>query len=81
MRVNAAAPAGTRTEEAHLLGMSDPLDAAHAVPYLASDESKTATGHILRIDSDVSIPDGESTPRRASHSPKSGTIWQNGKAL
>lgn len=71
VRVNAIAPAGTLTERVlarqgnagrtslkpgdHLLGMSDPLDVAYAVLYLASDESKTTTGHILRVDSGVSI--------------------------
>jgi NAD(P)-dependent dehydrogenase (short-subunit alcohol dehydrogenase family) len=71
VRVNAVAPAGTLTERVmarlsnpgrtsvkttdHLLGLSDPLDVAYAVLYLASDEAKTTTGHILRVDSGVSI--------------------------
>lgn len=71
IRVNAIAPAGTLTERVasrlastdrtslkpsdHLLGMSDPIDVAYAVLYLASDESKTTTGHVLAVDSGVSI--------------------------
>lgn len=71
VRVNAVAPAGTLTERVvarqantdrtsvkptdHLLGMSDPLDVAYAVLYLASDESKTTTGHVLKVDSGLSI--------------------------
>lgn len=71
VRVNAVAPAGTLTERVaarladtgrtslqasdHLLGLSDPKDVAFAVLYLASDEAKTTTGHVLRVDSGVSI--------------------------
>lgn len=71
VRVNAVAPAGTLTErvsarlanagrtslkiEDHLLGMSDPKDVAYAALYLASDEARTTTGHILSVDSGVSI--------------------------
>ena len=71
IRVSAVAPAGTLTERVaarmdnskrtslkasdHLLGLSDPLDVAQAVLYLASDESRTTTGHVLRVDSGVSI--------------------------
>lgn len=67
IRVNAVAAAGTTTErvlarikenaisqkvrDAHLLGFVDPMDVAHAVLYLASDESRTTTGHILAVDS------------------------------
>ena len=67
VRVNAVAAAGTTTErvlkrmegnaisqkvrDAHLLGFVDPVDVAHAVLYLASDESRTTTGHILPVDS------------------------------
>jgi NAD(P)-dependent dehydrogenase (short-subunit alcohol dehydrogenase family) len=71
VRVNAVAAAGTLTErvrkrveekrisaklaEAHLLGFVDPTDVAHAVLYLASDESRTTTGHILTVDSGLTI--------------------------
>lgn len=71
IRVNAIAPAGTLTERVaarlgnsdrtslkpsdHLLGMSDPIDVAYAVLYLASDGSRTTTGHVLAVDSGVSI--------------------------
>ena len=71
VRVNAVAPAGTMTErvmarqadpnrsslsdDAHLLGRSTPDDIAYAVLYLASDESPTTTGTVLRVDSGVSI--------------------------
>ena len=71
VRVNAVAAAGTTTErvrqriesgrisqklaDAHLLGFVDPADVAHAVLYLASDESRTTTGHILAVDSGLTI--------------------------
>lgn len=71
IRVNAVAPAGTLTERVlarqgqpgrtsvkptdHLLGLSDPMDVAYAVLYLASDEARTTTGHVLKVDSGVSI--------------------------
>ncbi len=71
VRVNAVAAGGTKTErvqkrieqngvskkvlDAHLLGLADPEDVAHAVLYLASDEAKSTTGHILAVDSGVSI--------------------------
>ena len=69
--VNAVAAAGTTTErvrkriaeggisqkvvDAHLLGFVDPIDIAYAVLYLASDESRTTTGHILVVDSGLTI--------------------------
>jgi NAD(P)-dependent dehydrogenase (short-subunit alcohol dehydrogenase family) len=71
IRVNAVAAAGTLTErvrkrvdenlisqkviDAHLLGFVDPMDVAHAVLYLASDESRSTTGHILAVDSGLTI--------------------------
>jgi NAD(P)-dependent dehydrogenase (short-subunit alcohol dehydrogenase family) len=71
VRVNAVSAAGTTTErvqkridekklsqkvvDAHLLGFVDPLDVAYAVVYLASDESRTTTGHILAVDSGLTI--------------------------
>jgi len=71
VRVNAVAAAGTTTErvrkriddnaipqkvaDAHLLGFVDPIDVAHAVLYLGSDESRTTTGHILAVDSGLTI--------------------------
>lgn len=71
IRVNAVAAAGTRTErvqkridanqisqkvvDAHLLGFVDPMDVAYAVLYLASDESPTTTGHILAVDSGLTV--------------------------
>ena len=71
IRVNAVAAAGTTTErvrkrieenkisakvaDAHLLGFVDPLEVAYAVLYLASDESRTTTGHTLAVDSGYTI--------------------------
>ena len=71
IRVNAIAPSVTRTErvvalmagnaevrriaEAHLLGIGEPIDVAHAVVYLASDGSRVTTGSILPVDSGVVI--------------------------
>ncbi len=71
VRVNAIAPSVTRTDRvvklmegnaavariasAHLLGLGEPEDVAHAALYLASDESKRTTGSILLVDSGVTI--------------------------
>jgi NAD(P)-dependent dehydrogenase (short-subunit alcohol dehydrogenase family) len=71
VRVNAVAPGGTMTErvrarldmkgntavkaEDHLLGWIAPVDVAYAALYLASDESRTTTGHILTVDSGLTI--------------------------
>jgi NAD(P)-dependent dehydrogenase (short-subunit alcohol dehydrogenase family) len=71
VRVNAIAPATTRTERAlkmmagddtvarvtqsQLLGIGDPIDIAHAALYLASDESRMTTGSILMADSGTTI--------------------------
>jgi len=71
VRVNAVAPGGTLTERVlkrldakgntavkaddHLLGWVAPLDVAYAALYLASDESRTTTGHILAVDSGLTI--------------------------
>ena len=41
----------TAAKDAHLLGFVDPLDVAHAVLYLAFDDSRSTTGHILAVDS------------------------------
>jgi len=71
VRVNAVAPGGTLTERVlarldakgntavkaddHLLGWVAPIDVAYAALYLASDESRTTTGHILAVDSGLTI--------------------------
>ncbi|MDB5742026.1 MAG: hypothetical protein JWR68_341 [Polaromonas sp.] len=71
VRVNAVAAAGTLTErvrqrvevggvsqkvlDAHLLGLVEPVDVAYAVLYLASDESRATTGHVLAVDSGYTI--------------------------
>lgn len=71
VRVNAVAAGGTKTErvlrrleqggvsqkvlDSHLLGLADPEDVANAVVYLASDESKSTTGHILTVDSGLTM--------------------------
>ena len=74
VRVNAVAAAGTLTErvrqrvdvggvsqkvlDAHLLGLVEPIDVAYAVLYLACDESRATTGHILAVDSGYTIGRG-----------------------
>jgi len=74
VRVNAVAAAGTLTErvreridqggvaqkvlDAHLLGFIDPVDVAYAVLYLACDESRATTGHVLAVDSGYTIGRG-----------------------
>lgn len=71
VRVNAVAAGGTTTErvvqrmeqggisqkvlDAHLLGLASPVDVAQAVLYLASDESRSTTGHIMTVDSGLTI--------------------------
>ncbi len=74
VRVNAVAAAGTLTErvrkrvdegkisrkvsDAHLLGFVHPMDVAYAVLHLASDESRSTTGHILAVDSGYTMGRG-----------------------
>ncbi|MBM3492350.1 MAG: SDR family oxidoreductase [Alphaproteobacteria bacterium] len=69
VRVNAVAPAVTLSPRVqkllssqadvktvagqHLLGLCEPIDIARAALYLASDESRKVTGHILAVDSGV----------------------------
>ena len=71
IRVNAVAPSATMTErvrklmegnpgvgklaQSHLLGLIQPDDVAGGVLYLASDDSRMVTGHILAVDSGVTI--------------------------
>jgi len=71
IRVNALAPAATRTDRVmrlleqdgvtgsilggQLLGMVEPEDVAAAVLYLASDESRVVTGQVLPIDSGFTV--------------------------
>ena len=40
---------------AHLVGLAEPVDIAHAALYLASDESRMITGQILRVDGGITI--------------------------
>jgi len=42
-------------KNAYLLGMSEPIDVANAALYLASDESRRMTGHMLPVDSGILI--------------------------
>ena len=71
VRVNAVAPGVTRTPrvvaqlaalettrrlaDQHLVGLAEPDDVARAALYLASDESARTTGHILQVDSGLTI--------------------------
>lgn len=71
VRVNAIAPGLTMTPrvsgmisrgvvpaamtDKHLLGMVEPSDVANAALFLASDDSRMITGHILPVDSGVSM--------------------------
>ncbi len=71
IRVNAIAPGATLTErvigilekdgvtakiaENYLLGFIEPIDVAYAVLFLASDEAAKTTGHILPVDSGITI--------------------------
>jgi len=70
IRVNAVAPTSTTTERVlelyrnrpptglrakNLLGPAEPIDVAYAALFLASDEAKIITGHVLPVDSGVTI--------------------------
>jgi NAD(P)-dependent dehydrogenase (short-subunit alcohol dehydrogenase family) len=71
IRVNALAPSATMTErvrrlmegnpgidklaKSHLLGLIQPEDVAGAALYLASEDARMVTGHILAVDSGVTI--------------------------
>lgn len=71
VRVNAVAPCVTRTPRVmaqlaasettqklakrHLVGLAEPEDVARAALFLASDESARTTGHILAVDSGLTI--------------------------
>lgn len=71
IRVNAVAPGATATErvlkllqedgvtskslDGQLFGLVQPEDIAHAALYLACDESKSTTGHILAVDGGLTI--------------------------
>lgn len=71
VRVNAIAPSATMTDrlkklmagnpeidrlgQAHLLGLMEPDDIANAALFLASEESRRMTGHVLAVDSGVTI--------------------------
>lgn len=70
VRVNAIAPTSTRTERVialrkqrtvgnetgrNLLGDAEPIDVALAALYLASDESARTTGHVLPVDSGLTM--------------------------
>jgi NAD(P)-dependent dehydrogenase (short-subunit alcohol dehydrogenase family) len=71
VRVNAVAPCVTRTPRVlaqlaasettqklaarHLVDLADPIDVANAALFLASDESARTTGHILAVDSGLTI--------------------------
>jgi NAD(P)-dependent dehydrogenase (short-subunit alcohol dehydrogenase family) len=39
----------------HLFGPTEPTDVAHMAVYLASDQSRMVTGHVLPVDSGVTI--------------------------
>lgn len=71
IRVNAVAPGATATQrvlklleedgvttkslEGQLFGLIQPEDIAHAALYLASDEARSTTGHILTVDGGLTI--------------------------
>ncbi len=71
VRVNAVAPCVTKTPRVlellakqetmqkiaarHLVGLAEPEDVANAALFLASDESARTTGHILTVDSGLTI--------------------------
>jgi len=48
-------PAVDKLAKSHLLGLIQPEDIANSALYLASDDSRMLTGHILAVDSGVTI--------------------------
>jgi NAD(P)-dependent dehydrogenase (short-subunit alcohol dehydrogenase family) len=48
-------PSVRKMAAAHLVGLAEPVDIAHAALYLASDGSRMITGQILRVDSGITI--------------------------
>jgi enoyl-[acyl-carrier-protein] reductase (NADH) len=54
-KLMAGNPAIDKLAQSHLLGLIQPEDVASAALYLASEESRTVTGHILSVDSGVTI--------------------------
>ena len=44
-----------KTPDSHLLGLIEPDDIAQMALYLASDESRMVTGHVLPVDSGMTI--------------------------
>lgn len=86
IRVNAVAPTSTRTERVleqlatdpisgglarqHPIDIGNPLDTAYAALYLASDEARIVTGHVLPVDSGMAAlrpkPRAESATETAS---------------
>ena len=48
-------PSVQKMAAAHLVGLAEPVDIAHAALYLASDESRMITGQILRVDGGITI--------------------------
>ena len=50
-----ASPAVNKLNQSHLLGTIEPQVIANAALYLASDESRAMKGHILAVDSGVTI--------------------------
>ena len=55
MRLVAGNTALTKLADSHLLGLIEPDDIAQMALYLASDESRMVTGHVLPVDSGVTI--------------------------
>jgi NAD(P)-dependent dehydrogenase (short-subunit alcohol dehydrogenase family) len=51
----AGSPNLQKMTDSHLHGLGEPMDVALAALYLASDESRITTGHILPVDSGITI--------------------------
>ena len=51
----ANSPGVEKLSKQHLVGLGEPEDVALAALYLASDEARVTTGHILTVDSGTTI--------------------------
>lgn len=54
-KLMATSPGVDKLAEKHLVGLGEPQDVAYAALYLASDEARRTTGHILTVDSGTTI--------------------------
>ena len=65
-RLMAGNPAIDKLAQSHLLGLIQPDDIANAALYLASDEARMVTGHLLVVDAGRTTNGGSARFARAT---------------